>query len=317
MPNLGFTDNNVLVYPGPGIDSGIFKVDEKILVASTDPITASSHLIGRWVAYITTNDVLASGGIPKWFLLNLLLPASYDKKQLLSIMRDLSNSLNKMKVTLLGGHTERTPNISFPIAVGTAIGIANKVLKPSNIRVGDKIYLFGEVAVEGAYILFKEKEDILKEYITSAEKKEIDNFPEKISIYRYAEKLIRNCIDEIRWMHDPTEGGVYNGLYEIAISSKKALRVNLSHIKLNSIVKKICEKLDINPYKLLSSGSLIVVVGSEKEKEFVKKCWQMNIKPVFLGEIYSESKAGEITIENADEYEFKDPHIDEIWKIFH
>ncbi len=316
FPNLGFQDDSVLLRPSLGIDSGVVRLGENIIVTSTDPITAASHLIGRWVVYITTNDVLASGGIPKWFLLNLLLPPATTKEEIEEIMKDVSDTLKKMKMSLVAGHTERTPGLKMPIAIGAAIGLAKKIFFPSDVEVGDYIYVVGEVAIEGAYIVYKEKEKEIEKLFSLEEKMEIESFPEKITIYPYAKKLLEKCNEEISWMHDPTEGGIYNGLLEVALATKKVIEADLSSIQINRLAMKICNRYNLNPYKLLSSGALLVIVKKGSHRKFIEKCKDMDIKPLQIGYIAGEHERGEVRLKGKVNYNFTNPEEDEIWKIF-
>lgn len=315
FPFLGYNDENIILRPSLGIDSGVFKVGDNILVASTDPITAAQHLIGKWVVYVTTNDVLASGGIPKWFLLNILLPTSTTNQEIKEIMRDVSLTLNKMKIALISGHTERTPGLMMPIAIGTAIGIAKKVFHPGNVGIGDEVFVLGEIGIEGAFIIYKERESELKTVFSKEEKREISKFPDKISIYQYATKLLEHFNEEILWMHDPTEGGVYNGLLEVALATKKVIEIDLKNIQLNKIVEKICDIYQLNPYKLLSSGSLITIVKRNFSKKFIQKCRGMDMKPVKVGTIIEDHEIGTVRLEKDVGYDFSNPEVDEIWSI--
>lgn len=315
FPYLGFPDESVLLKPSLGVDSGVFKAGDNILVASTDPITAAQHLIGRWVVYITTNDVLASGGIPRWFLLNVLLPASTTNQEIKEIMKDISSVLNKMKIALISGHTERTPGLKMPIAIGTAIGLAKRIFHPNNVGIGDTVFVLGEIAVEGAFIIYKEKENELKAIFSQEEKNEFSKFPDMISIYPYAKKLLKHFNEEILWMHDPTEGGVYNGLLEIALATKKVIEVDLTAIQINKLVKKICDIYQLNPYKLLSSGSLITIVRRDYSKKFIEKCRSMNMNPVKVGVVAENHEKGKIRLEKDIGYDFSYPEVDEIWSV--
>lgn len=316
FPNLGFPDESVLLKPGLGVDSGIIRLGDSVIVVSTDPITASSHLIGRWVVYVTTNDVLASGGIPRWFLLNLLLPPSTTRQEIKEIMEDVSDTLKKMRISLVAGHTERTPGLKMPIAIGAALGIAKKVFIPEKVKVGDHVYLLGEVALEGAYIIYKEKEEELKDLFASQERKEIEKFPDRITVYPYAKELLEGFEEEIVWMHDPTEGGIYNGLLEVALATRKIVEASLSDIPVNKLAMKICYKYSLNPYKLLSSGSLIIIVKKDFCSAFEEKCRKRGLKPIRIGSIIGNHKKGMVRLRGKVEYDFSNPEVDEVWKIF-
>ncbi len=316
LPYKGYTNNNVVIWPGIGIDSGVIKLGENYIVASIDPITATPHLIGKWVAYVATNDVLASGALPKWFLLTLLLPENTHTGTIELIMEELSSTLKKLEVSLIGGHTERTPGITQPIAIGTVIGITNIILSPKNISENDALYMLGKGGIEGGYIIYKLKEREIKDILTPEELKEINSFPDKISIYPYVKTILdNNLITAIKWMHDPTEGGIFNGIYEISLASNRYINIKLTNDLIHPITLKLCRMYNLNPYKILSSGSLLIVVNKEKEKEFIEKSRKANLFPVKLGTISKEGEGVNIVNKSEIHYDFKEPNIDEIWKI--
>ncbi len=88
-------------------------------------------------------------------------------------------------------------------------------------------------------------------------------------------------------MHDPTEGGVFLGLHEIADSSGNGLQINLSKIYVPEIVKEICDCLVVDPYMLLSSGALLATVNKKKIQEVLDGLNKLNIPTWIIGEILS------------------------------
>ncbi len=261
-PYTGAERKDVVLGPGPGIDAGIVEANERYIVASTDPITAASSMIGRWVVYISSNDVLAAGAQPKWMLLTLIIPVDYDESILKMIMNDVSYALSKVNMALIGGHTEYAPVVKTPIAIGTVIGTSNKVLNPLNIRSGDKIVLFGEVGREGAYILYDVYKETLDE-LSTEEVRFLEDTPENLSLYPLVKQFSDEVWGGIRYMHDPTEGGVLNGAYEVSLAAGRSINLYRDAIIVHPAVEKICRKLGLDPLRLLSSGTLLVVASKD------------------------------------------------------
>ena len=59
-------------------------------------------------------------------------------------------------------------------------------------------------------------------------------------------------------MHDVTEGGIFGALWEIAEASGVGLEIDLKKIPLKQETVEICEFFGINPYELISSGSMLM-----------------------------------------------------------
>ncbi len=71
-------------------------------------------------------------------------------------------------------------------------------------------------------------------------------------------------------MHDATEGGIYGALYECLAPLKIGCHIESEKIPLNTVTKQISEDLGINPFKLISSGTVIVICSKDKGKEILQ-----------------------------------------------
>ncbi len=71
LSHLGAASDSVVVGPALGEDSAVLRVDHanRLISATTDPITGASASIGHLVVHVNANDVAASGADPKWLLL--------------------------------------------------------------------------------------------------------------------------------------------------------------------------------------------------------------------------------------------------------
>ena len=59
-------------------------------------------------------------------------------------------------------------------------------------------------------------------------------------------------------LHDITEGGLLGALYEMAASSGVGFCLDARSIPLHPLTQRLCEELQINPLRFISSGSLII-----------------------------------------------------------
>ena len=111
-------------------------------------------------------------------------------------------------------------------------------------------------------------------------------------------------------MHDVTEGGIFGALWEIAESAKVGLEVDLKKIPIRQETVEICNYFDLNPYGLVSSGSLIMV--TDDGQALVKKLNEKNINAVVIGKL---TAGNDRIVWNEEEKRFLEPpKPDELYK---
>jgi hydrogenase maturation factor len=114
-------------------------------------------------------------------------------------------------------------------------------------------------------------------------------------------------------MHDPTEGGLAGGLNELTDASKLGFRVYEERIPVEPETERICRFFGIDPLRLISSGSLLIVADPESSKGISDRLEERGIRTSIIGEIVG---AGNRTIirKNGKEEHLPMPESDEIWK---
>jgi hydrogenase maturation factor len=315
--NRGYSRRDVLVGPGIGIDSAVVKTENnKYIVATTDPITAAPHLAGRLSIFITTNDILAFGVFPRWLLFTILLPRNANNNMLKKVVKEMSDTAKKLKVNIVGGHTEVTPYLDSMIIVGTAIGVADKFISPKNAKPGDVIIMTKYIGIEGTAIIAYEKEkELIKMGFDKDEIEEAKQMVNEISIYPESRVIIERYLEYVNAMHDPTEGGIITASYEMARASGVGIRLNVDEIPIRNITMRIASSLNIDPYYLLSSGTLLISTYKDIAEQIIKELKRKRINATIIGEILEDKNRYEI-IQNNKVVKLKKQEKDEIWKIF-
>ncbi len=287
---LGVPDKRIISGPNVGEDAAIIDMGEKVIVIATDPITGAEEKIGWLSVHINANDVASCGAKPRWFLTTLLLPEDNGEEILRTIMSEMHSALVELDISLIGGHTETTPGLDRPIIVGFMMGETSKhkYVKTGGARVGDKIILTKGAGIEGTSIIASEFKELLfgriEEHIIQSCEAMID----QISIVPEALEAIES--GEVHSLHDPTEGGVLNGLWEMAEASKVGLEIIEDNIPVYKETLELCEKLEIDPLKLLGSGALLIVTLPEDSEKILEKLHTMGIQAGIIGEITEHEK---------------------------
>jgi hydrogenase expression/formation protein HypE len=264
--NLGRRDRRVLVGPGIGRDSAAVKQNGTVLVFTADPITGTPSHIGQHSVEINANDIATTGARPKWYLCTILLPIGTRETSLKEIAREIHNTANRLGITVVGGHTEATPGIDRPIISGFMIGeTRGRVLSAEDGRPGDRILLTKTAGLEGTAILARDKATLLnRKGVPGKLLKLARSYREQISVVE--EALLAAKLKGVHALHDPTEGGVLNGLWEMAEASGLGMEVWADEIPVAPATHVICMTLGLDPLKLMSSGTLLLAVEPSKRQ---------------------------------------------------
>ena len=240
-----------------GEDCAAVKVaDDEVMVMSTDPITGTAKDVGKLGVYITANDIACSGAEIFGVMVTIMLPDKTLEDELMTITSDINEACKKLNIQVIGGHTEVTRVVNSPVVSVTGVGKVkkDKLLKAGAIKPGMDIVMTKAIALEGTSIIAKECGD---ELITHFPVDMIDkavSFDEEILIVPEA-MLIRDMAVSL---HDVTEGGIFGALWELAESSDVGLDIDVKKINVRQESIEICEYYHINPYKLISSGCLLI-----------------------------------------------------------
>ena len=266
LGSVEITDDRVLLGPKVGEDAALLDYGDRVLVAKTDPITFASDLIGWYAVQITANDVACCGATPRWFMASVLVPETLDEAGIEGIFNQLIEACAALGVTLIGGHTEITRELVRPVVVGCMLGEAEKgkTVLTGTAQEGDSIVVTKGVAIEGTSLLAGEAPDRLlsagvDEAVISAAKELL--FSPGISVVKDA--LTACSSVDVHSMHDPTEGGLATGLWEVAGASGLGLAVELGSIPILTQCSEICDALGLDPVGLLASGALLVTLAPE------------------------------------------------------
>ena len=156
LAGIAGDDPALIVAPGVGEDVAAVDVaGAEVLVAHGDPITLGGEDIGRAAVLVNVNDIATAGADPRWLLATVLLPSGTTPSQALAQPQVLAAAAAAAGVTLAGGHTEVTDAVTRPVVSLTALGTVGRAeLKDKrSARMGDRVLLTKELAMEGAALL--------------------------------------------------------------------------------------------------------------------------------------------------------------------
>jgi len=312
--NLGEGDRRVLIGPGIGRDSAVVKQNGAILVFTADPITGTPSHIGQHSVEINANDIATAGARPKWYLCTILLPVGTREDSLREITREIHETAKRLGITVVGGHTEATSGLDRPIISGFMVGeTRGRVLSAENGRPGDRILLTKTAGLEGTAILARDQATILKKKgVPEGLLKLARSYQQQISVVE--EALLASKLRGVHALHDPTEGGVLNGLWEMAEASDLGIEIWAEKIPVAPATQVICLTLGLDPLKLMSSGTLLVAVERSKRWSVQKTLMKSPRKMTEVGKLTARSK-GRVIVRRGKREALKPVSQDELYKL--
>ena len=252
----------LLVPPTLGEDAAVIEFGDRLLVAKTDPITFASDQIGWYAVHVNANDIATMGATPLFFLSTVLLPAGHATAELTeSILRSIHRAATSLDIAVCGGHTEITHGIDRPLVIGQMLGetTRDKLVRSSGLRPGHALILSKSLGIEATAIIAREKRaDLLSKGYTSSTLDTCANFLHTPGISIVRDAQIATQAGQVTAMHDPTEGGVATGLYELATASDVGLQIDHDALAIAAATTRLCSEFDLDPLGVISSGALLI-----------------------------------------------------------
>ena len=315
FPYLGVQDSQVLVGPRFGEDAAVLNFGKKVLVVSSDPITGAIKNLGWLAVHINANDIATMGAKPRWFLAIIFLPEKPPPKLLEKLMKQIDMASKELKISVIGGHSEVSPGFSRPIIAGSMIGetTKQKFVTSSGARPKDLVILTKGVAIEGTSILATDFENQLRSKFSIAFVRKAQGFIKMLSVV--PEALTAVNVSGVTAMHDPTEGGIVGGLYELAQASNVGLLIDYNKIPILPETAAICNFFNIDPLQTISSGSLIITSKPNKAKKIIKALTRKKIRAEIIGKVVKKEEGIKILYKKKVKI-LSYPKQDHLWKVF-
>lgn len=301
----------VLAGPGIGQDCAVLELDaDEVFVMSADPITGTVKDMGTYGIHITANDLAAAGAEPVGVLLTVLLPEQVQESELRLMMQDVEGACKALHMEVLGGHTEITPVVSQPLICVTGVGKAKKgqVLLTNGLKAGQDLVVTKWIALEGTSIIAKEKEAQLKKVLPEEFVDTAKGFDRYLSVLPESRIAVAHGASA---MHDITEGGIFGALWEFGEGAGVGLDVDLKQIPIRQESIEICEQYGLNPYQLMSSGSMLI--GTDRGASLVRKLEAEGIPAALIGQA---TEGRDRVLRNGEEIRYLDrPQSDELYRL--
>jgi hydrogenase expression/formation protein HypE len=312
--NLGAKCEEVVLGPAAGFDGAVIDVGDNSLIVSMDPITGAIERIGWLAVNINANDVATFGVEPAFFSSCILLPESAGKKTVETVCVQMDKAARDLGIAIIGGHCEVTRGLANPIVIGCTMGVTEKgkYVTSGGAKPRDKIILTKSAGIEGTAILASDREKQLKTVLSASALANAKEFFNQISVVKEAITAVKT--GGVNAMHDPTEGGVAGGIHEMADASNTGVKIFGEKIHIRPETAEICEFFQIDPLRLIASGSLLIAVNPNFADKVVKALEKNEIAAVVIGEFLSSPEKRFVIFEDGRLENLVRPTSDHLWR---
>lgn len=284
----GLPRPELLIGPSVGEDAAVIQWTEgKYLIFSSDPVVGAAKGAGKLLVRVNSNDIASKGGEPAYLAVTLILPPSYGEQGASGIMKEIHEECLAQGIAIAGGHTELNDRYDHPVIMGALIGMADRVLRASDLKQGDVLMVTKHVGIEGMSILAMDRPDLLEDFLSGEEIAELVSWANKTSVLEES-RAVRHLAG---FMHDPTEGGFNGGVGEISVLSELTAVIDKAAVPVHPLTRRAAEKLGFDPLNLIASGSLLIALPPEKANEAKSALSKAGIPVAVVGYMGEKLKA--------------------------
>ena len=208
------------------------------------------------------------------------MPPDASEASLKEIMKEISQACDELGIEVMGGHTEVSDIVKRTVINITCAGKVRKghFIPAGGLSEGDDIVMTKWAGLEGTSIIAESKAEILQETLPKVLVETAASFKEYLSIVPEARIAAANGATA---MHDVTEGGIFGALWEMGEASGTGITACLHKIPVRQETIEVCEVFNINPYMLISSGSLLI--GCPNGNQLVEELSMNGIPAAVIG----------------------------------
>ncbi len=242
--------------------------------------------IGKLAICGTVNDLVMLGAVPEYLSLAFIIEEGLDFAILEKIVDSIALNAKRAHVSVVTGDLKVVEKGScdkiFVNSSGVGRIVTQKKLSVQNIRQGDKIIITGDIGNHGLAVLAKRKELDL-------------NFNIKSDCASLNDLIIPvlKRIDSIKFMRDPTRGGLATTLNEVAQSSGLGIVIEEKNIPISQKVRAASELLGIDPLYIANEGRAVLVVRQDKAQSILNllKKHPLGRNAAVIGTVVKQPKA--------------------------
>lgn len=216
--------------------------------------------IGKLAVCGAVNDLVVSGAVAKYISLGLIIEEGFSISELEEVIKSISRTSEEAGVKIVTGDTkvvERNKCDGLYIST-TAVGEVKKSVIADNIMDGDLVIVTGTLGDHGTAVAIARDEFQIETSIES------DCAP----LNGLLTPLFN--IDGLKWMRDPTRGGVATVAVELSNKTVFGIEIYEDKIPVRDDVRFISDMLGYDPLYLANEGKAVIITSSESTDKIVE-----------------------------------------------
>ncbi len=243
-------------------DAAHVAIDGPSIAITTDsfvvrPLKFPGGSIGELAVNGTMNDLAVSGAQGQVMVVTFVLEEGLATSVLEGEVRAMAAALRRAGVAMVGGDTKVVERGKADGMYITTTGIGRRMpqlaVDVQSVRPGDKVLLSGPIGDHGITILLARGELDLT----------ADLFSDTRCVLPLVEAMVAEAGPGVRWMRDPTRGGVATSLNELARDCGLGVVLSEEEIPIRDEVRGACELLGLDPLHIANEGQFLAVVAAE------------------------------------------------------
>jgi len=249
----GILDTDLDACPLPQLPPGevVFTTDG----FTVQPLEFPGGDIGSLAVHGTTNDLAVAGATPIYLSLNVFIEEGLEVEVLDRIVASLARAAREIGVQVAAGDTKVLPRGEggglYLATTGIGVRRAGTRLNMNEIRPGDQVLVSGSVGDHGICVMLAREQFGLSGDLRS----------DAASVLHLTNALLD--FEGLRFMRDPTRGGLATVAHEIARATGCSVRLSETAIPVRDAVRSVCEMLGYDPYYLACEGRVVAILAPE------------------------------------------------------
>jgi hydrogenase expression/formation protein HypE len=256
----------------PSLDTRLDAVtlpwDNRQLVMSTDgftvqPLEFPGGDIGSLAVHGTCNDLAVAGAIPVFLTLNAFIEEGFDLEVLDRLIASLARTAREMEVDVVAGDTKVLPRGQggglYLATTGVGRLDPRARLSLDGLQEGDRLLVSGPVGDHGIAVMLAREQFGLSGSLRS----------DAASVLPFTRILLD--LPGLRFMRDPTRGGLVTVCHELCHASGLAVHLNEAAIPVREQVISVCQMLGYDPYYLACEGRVVAVLDESDADQALER----------------------------------------------
>ncbi|MEJ2685694.1 MAG: hydrogenase expression/formation protein HypE [Gammaproteobacteria bacterium] len=228
------------------------------VVVTTDgftvqPLEFPGGTIGSLAVHGTVNDLAVSGAIPRYLTLNSFIEEGLEVSLLERVVASMAGAAREAGVQIVAGDTKvlRRGEGGGIYFATTGLGLRRPGVQLGlrRIQAGDAVLISGPVGDHGTAVMLAREQFGLRGDLQS----------DAASVLPACQALLK--VPEVRFMRDPTRGGLATVANEIARATGLTVRLQEPAVPVRDPVRSVCDMLGYDPLYLACEGRVVTVVA--------------------------------------------------------